>query len=675
MQSIRYLLMVLLLAASCFFSATAQVSDSFYRALPDSLRPANRLALSSLEKINLLRKLNVSFANHYQAELSLIVHDLQQAMQQEPSQRKTVLYALAIANYYEVVLDYHKALHYCEQAVHYAAGNSSLNKESAKAYLSMATYYAVWFKEDSALNFLYKGMSVAGEPVDNDLALVANNAYLLIYTRLLLYKQALHYTNECLRLLPATARWNDDFTFFMMDKAYLFMQLYKEEKLAPYADSSYRLLHQVIDAKKQQSRLWYMQCFFMLGKLQYLQGRYDNAIRYFDSSLMPAYTHFGFVPNEAKLYRGLCLYALGKPEGIVTLKQLKLYEKSFEQLQLQNQVLYLHAKSHGYWRDALQYYEAFSRYSDSIAFITQRGKIFESEKKYNAVQKEAHIAILQRDNLKARAGRVKIIVAGVLVVLLLVIIILLLYRYNKKQQMQRRADGEKLADELLAMEQQLETERLQQQQQRETEMARQRETISANIHDEVSSGLAALRFLISDLKRNAHSQETREVLQDVEDETNNVYLQSRNFIHQLSTHDTPECYDVTALLHTLSLRFGKDSSTRITVTMDEAEIMRRLDMQQHAEIYRVLKEAVTNSLKHSGATEIHVVLLVRENETYFEVRDNGKGMNNSKKNGMGISTIYNRIKTLNGNVFIETNQKGQMVSGSFPLEKNQTQGQ
>jgi len=78
----------------------------------------------------------------------------------------------------------------------------------------------------------------------------------------------------------------------------------------------------------------------------------------------------------------------------------------------------------------------------------------------------------------------------------------------------------------------------------------------------------------------------------------------------------------------------------------------RLPLTTEMSVYRIITECITNSLRHSGATEISLMLNKVNNSLLCQYRDNGKGfiVNNpeAKHSGLGIANMNNRIKTLGG---------------------------
>ena len=74
----------------------------------------------------------------------------------------------------------------------------------------------------------------------------------------------------------------------------------------------------------------------------------------------------------------------------------------------------------------------------------------------------------------------------------------------------------------------------------------------------------------------------------------------------------------------------------------------------HADIrhglFMVIKEALNNAVKHSGATEIFVFARLEENVLRLEIADNGKGFSATTENDLadGLRNMKQRVTDLGG---------------------------
>lgn len=100
-------------------------------------------------------------------------------------------------------------------------------------------------------------------------------------------------------------------------------------------------------------------------------------------------------------------------------------------------------------------------------------------------------------------------------------------------------------------------------------------------------------------------------------------------------------------------RLPPDGSVRLAVAIAvTAPLCLPLELREH--VYQIAQEAVTNCLKHAGATEVSVRLAVRPGEIEIEVADDGVGFETKMPSeGLGLESIRMRAVALHGHLTIE----------------------
>ncbi len=90
----------------------------------------------------------------------------------------------------------------------------------------------------------------------------------------------------------------------------------------------------------------------------------------------------------------------------------------------------------------------------------------------------------------------------------------------------------------------------------------------------------------------------------------------------------------------------------------------RLFMQ----LTRVLREAVSNVIKHSEATRCEIRCLVEDDSLVVTVRDNGRGIAADLHRGQGMSSMKRRAKKMNGQCLVESRPGyGVVISLTVPI--------
>ncbi|RDC58808.1 PAS domain-containing sensor histidine kinase [Adhaeribacter pallidiroseus] len=101
-----------------------------------------------------------------------------------------------------------------------------------------------------------------------------------------------------------------------------------------------------------------------------------------------------------------------------------------------------------------------------------------------------------------------------------------------------------------------------------------------------------------------------------------------------------------------------------TLTVNcEVDLEERLASYLELAIYRIAQELLTNVAKHAQATEVDLLLMQEDGQITLKVRDNGQGLSseNGKKKGLGLRTIADRVKLLNGTFILTASPSGKGI--------------
>jgi PAS domain S-box-containing protein len=77
-----------------------------------------------------------------------------------------------------------------------------------------------------------------------------------------------------------------------------------------------------------------------------------------------------------------------------------------------------------------------------------------------------------------------------------------------------------------------------------------------------------------------------------------------------------------------------------------------LSEEQSTALFRVFQEALTNILRHAGATLVDVTLAQEANEFVMAISDNGRGITGVEKSGLGILGMQERVRLVGGTIEI-----------------------
>jgi signal transduction histidine kinase len=91
-------------------------------------------------------------------------------------------------------------------------------------------------------------------------------------------------------------------------------------------------------------------------------------------------------------------------------------------------------------------------------------------------------------------------------------------------------------------------------------------------------------------------------------------------------------------------------------------------------IYRLIQEVISNSLKHGKAKKIEVLSYMADNFLFLEINDNGAGFDSENQSqnlpGLGLKNIGNRVRYLQGKFEVySTKGQGTKIKLKFDLDK------
>ncbi len=103
----------------------------------------------------------------------------------------------------------------------------------------------------------------------------------------------------------------------------------------------------------------------------------------------------------------------------------------------------------------------------------------------------------------------------------------------------------------------------------------------------------------------------------------------------------------------------------------------RLPVEVETTIYRIVQEALTNTLKHAQATQVSLILEHKHNELFIIIEDNGVGFEvetvgqGTERQSLGLRGMRERLTLLNGRFNLESNPgAGTTVYARIPIPSN-----
>ena len=193
-----------------------------------------------------------------------------------------------------------------------------------------------------------------------------------------------------------------------------------------------------------------------------------------------------------------------------------------------------------------------------------------------------------------------------------------------------------------------------------TATLKERNRIAREIHDNVGHMLTRSILQIGAVKAINKEDSLTEPLNNLHNTLNTAMTNIRESVHDL--HD--ESIDL------------KNAINDIIRSFDNLSILFDYDMGKNVPrnikycFIGVVKEAINNTVKHSNANKITVIL--REHPGFYQllIEDNGTNINVNIKNGIGLNNIYDRVNSLGGNIKITTENGFKILISIFKERTN-----
>lgn len=196
----------------------------------------------------------------------------------------------------------------------------------------------------------------------------------------------------------------------------------------------------------------------------------------------------------------------------------------------------------------------------------------------------------------------------------------------------------------------------------------ERRRIRHDLHDSLGPQLAGIGLQL-DLAREALRNEPAHLeplLTRAKDELSDAILDVRRVVDGLR----PPALDELGLVGAIRQQVGLLDTSAVgglRISVEATEHLGPLPAAVEAAAFRIATEAATNAVRHSGARTCTIALR-RSGALEVEVRDDGQGMQDGLRNGVGLVSLRERAEELGGEVLVHSSPgRGTRVSASLPV--------
>ncbi|MFT3678752.1 MAG: 7TM diverse intracellular signaling domain-containing protein [Ferruginibacter sp.] len=190
---------------------------------------------------------------------------------------------------------------------------------------------------------------------------------------------------------------------------------------------------------------------------------------------------------------------------------------------------------------------------------------------------------------------------------------------------------------------------------------KERNRISADMHDDLGSGITAIR-LYSELAKTRMGNTAVPEIEKISSSANELLNNMNAIIWTMnSSNDTLE--NMVAYIRNYSQEYFEGTGINCKFTIEDKLPEMPVSGKIRRNVFLVIKETLNNIIKHSKATQVNIKFSTAEDGLTLVIHDNGVGidMNNLRRFGNGLTNMKKRMEEMNIAFSIE-NKNGTLVT-------------
>lgn len=183
----------------------------------------------------------------------------------------------------------------------------------------------------------------------------------------------------------------------------------------------------------------------------------------------------------------------------------------------------------------------------------------------------------------------------------------------------------------------------------------ERRRLRRDLHDGLGPSLAAIVLKLNAVQTRSSEEDRNALLAETREEAKAAITEVRRLVDDLR----PPAIDEVGLIGAIRQRVVSLSAD-LAVEVVGPESLPRLPAAVEVAAFRIASEAVTNVVRHSGASRCRVSIEL-DSAFALTVADNGRGVNQNTAQGMGWTSMRQRAAELGGSCTISSPAEGGLV--------------
>ena len=195
----------------------------------------------------------------------------------------------------------------------------------------------------------------------------------------------------------------------------------------------------------------------------------------------------------------------------------------------------------------------------------------------------------------------------------------------------------------------------------------ERKRVSRELHDGLGQSLIAIKMRLESIDVS-EKEKTESTIELTKAFVGSTIEEVRRMSNNLMPSSLVEFGIVTAILNLVE---QSSINSKMIITFDHKSVPKQLDERIQMYLFRIIQEAIHNSVKHAEATLLQILLLCEDNTLILIIEDNGMGFQGNHATlikGNGLYHMRERVQMLKGTIeFTSNTNKGLTIHIKIPI--------
>lgn len=195
--------------------------------------------------------------------------------------------------------------------------------------------------------------------------------------------------------------------------------------------------------------------------------------------------------------------------------------------------------------------------------------------------------------------------------------------------------------------------------------------IANDLHDRMGGQLSTVKIYLDLLSETAPTEKQQALLEKLHHFTDTSIQEIRTIAHDLSN----SMLDFQGFQKAIEQLCAVINESKKLQVSSHISLMDDVPLKVGREMYRVIQELMTNTLRHAAASKVNIDITVDKEEFTLIFEDNGRGfVFHDNTEGLGLKSVRLRIERNGGRLSIEsTPNRGATFIVEIPLKDEQNE--